>query len=137
MSYYNYSNPDKEYVREIFRNEVQSMEKKRLSNALYNPKDGWVYLEDPAFKPVRDIDPIPWSSYDKVQHVKTFSDNRQKYLNASISEDQVNYGHYHPQWQNEALLYHERIKQRGAGVINSTEFPAITVTSTATELQNI
>ena len=59
----------KEYVRELLSHESRLTEKRKLSNALHNPKDGFVYLEDPNFRPRANTsadNQIPWGSYPKV-----------------------------------------------------------------------
>ena len=126
----------KEYVRELLSQERSLQNKRKLSNALHNPKDGYVYLEDPSFRPQREYSAdthIPWGSYPKVINTKKYFDllalsagNTQEARHANY--DQQEYGFYTNEWQDEALRAHS------AGIITSTEFPAITVTTVQTAL---
>lgn len=123
----------KEYVRELLSQERTLQEKRKLSNALYNPKDGFIYLEDPNFRPSREYskdDHIPWGSYPKVINTKRYNEllARSAAGQAHANDDQVEYGFYTNEWQDEALRAHS------AGIITSTEFPAITVTTVQNEL---
>ena len=134
--YPQYQDQQKEYVRELLSQERTLQEKRKLSNALHNPKDGFVYLEDPNFRPSREYSSethIPWSSYPKVINTKRYFDliarsagGTQEARHANY--DQQEYGFYTDEWQDEALRAHS------AGIITSTEFPAITVTTVQTEL---
>lgn len=134
--YPQYQDQQKEYVRELLSQERTLQEKRKLSNALHNPKDGFVYLEDPNFRPSREYSSethIPWSSYPKVINTKRYFDliarsagGTQEARHANY--DQQEYGFYTDEWQDEALMAHS------AGIITSTEFPAITVTTVQTEL---
>lgn len=123
----------KEYVRELLSQERILQDKRKLSNALYNPKDGFIYLEDPSFRPAREYskdDHIPWSSYPKVINTKRYNEllARSAAGQQHANDDQVEYGFYTNEWQDEALRAHS------AGIITSTEFPAITVTTVQNEL---
>jgi len=138
MSYYYPQNHEQQqqYVRELFSQERKLQEKRKLSNALHNPKDGFVYLEDPNFRPSAEYSAdikIPWGSYSKVINTNKYFDllarsagNTQEARHANY--DQQEYGFYTNEWQDEALRAHS------AGIITSTEFPAITVTTVQTEL---
>ena len=137
MSYlYQQEQQQKEYVRELFSQERKLQEKRQLSNALHNPKDGYVYLEDVNFRPQREYSAdthIPWGSYPKVINTKRYFEllarsagGTQEARHANF--DQQEYGFYTNEWQDEALRAHS------AGIITSTEFPAITVTTVQTEL---
>lgn len=121
------------YVREILQNEQKLQAKRRLNNALYNPKDGFIYLEDVNFKPQGEYsrdNHIPWKSYPKVINANRYEEllERSAAGKQHANDDQVEYGFYTPEWQDEALRAHS------AGVITSTEFPAITVTTVSNEL---
>lgn len=126
----------KEYVRELISNERALQDKRKLSNALYNPKNGYVYLEDPSFRPQREYSAdtfIPWKSYPKVidttQYFKLLAKSAggtQEARHANF--DQQEYNFYTDEWVDEAVRAHS------AGIITSTEFPAITVTTVQTEL---
>lgn len=126
----------KEYVRELLSQERQLQEKRKLSNALHNPKDGYVYLEDPNFKPKREYSAdtfIPWSAYPKVIDTNRYFDLLARSAGGTqearhANYDQQEYGFYTNEWQDEALRAHS------AGIITSTEFPAITVTTVQTAL---
>jgi hypothetical protein len=135
--YYPYSqDQQKEYVRELLSQERNLQNKRKLSNALHNPKDGFVYLEDPNFRPQREYSAdthIPWGSYPKVINTKKYFEllalsagGTQEARHANY--DQQEYNFYTNEWQDEALRAHS------AGIITSTEFPAITVTTVQTEL---
>lgn len=138
MSYLYPQNQDqqKEYVRELISNERSLQEKRKLSNALHNPKDGYIYLEDPNFRPGGEYSKenhIPWKSYPKVINHKRYLDLMAR--SAGFTEearhantDQQQYGFYTPEWQDEAY------RALSAGIITSTEFPAITVTTVQNEL---
>jgi hypothetical protein len=135
--YYPYSqDQQKEYVRELLSQERNLQNKRKLSNALHNPKDGFVYLEDPNFRPSREYSAdnhIPWGSYPKVINTKRYFDLLAKSAGGTqearhANFDQQEYGFYTDEWQDEALRAHS------AGIITSTEFPAITVTTVQTEL---
>ena len=126
----------KEFVRELYTQERQLQEKRKLSSALHNPRDGFIYLEDPNFRPQREYSKethIPWSSYPKVLNTKRYQELMTR--SAGFTEearhanaDQQEYGFYTNEWQDEALRAHS------AGIITSTEFPAITVTTVQNEL---
>ena len=126
----------KEYVRELLSQERNLQEKRKLSNALHNPKDGYVYLEDPSFRPQREYSPdtqIPWKSYPKVINTKRYFELLERSAGGTeearhANYDQQEYGFYTNEWQDEALRAHS------AGIITSTEFPAITVTTVQTAL---
>ena len=138
MSYLYSPNQEQQqqYVRELFSQERKLQEKRKLSNALHNPKDGYVYLEDPNFRPNREYSTdtkIPWGSYPKVINTNKYFEllarsagGTQEARHANF--DQQEYGFYTNEWQDEALRAHS------AGIITSTEFPAITVTTVQTEL---
>lgn len=139
MSYlYNpqYQEQQKEYVRELLSQERTLQGKRKLSNALHNPKDGYVYLEDPNFRPQREYSAdthIPWGSYPKVISTKRYFELLSRSAGGTqearhANYDQQEYGFYTNEWQDEALRAHS------AGIITSTEFPAITVTTVQTEL---
>ena len=139
MSYlYSSTNQEQQqqYVRELFSQERKLQEKRKLSNALHNPKDGFVYLEDPNFRPNREYSAdtkIPWGSYPKVISTKKYFDLLARSAGGTqearhANSDQQEYGFYTNEWQDEALRAHS------AGIITSTEFPAITVTTVQTEL---
>lgn len=125
-----------EYVKELFSQERKLQEKRKLSNALHNPKDGYVYLEDPNFRPQGEYtadNKIPWGAYPKVIDTKQYfklltlsAGGTQEARHANY--DQQQYGFYTDEWQDEALRAHS------AGIITSTEFPAITVTTVQTAL---
>lgn len=136
-SYYQQSqDQQKEYVRELLSQERVLQSKRKLSNALHNPKDGFVYLEDVNFRPQREYSAetrIPWGSYPKVINTKKYFEllarsagGTQEARHANF--DQQEYNFYTDEWQDEALRAHS------AGIITSTEFPAITVTTVQTEL---
>jgi hypothetical protein len=121
------------YVKQILANEQKLQAKRRLNNALFNPKDQYIYLEDFNFKPQGEYSSenrIPWKSYPKVLNTSRYQELVTK--NASgqrhANDDQAEYGFYTDEWQDEALRAHS------AGVITSTEFPAITVTTVSNEL---
>lgn len=126
----------KEYVRELISNDRKLQEKRQLSNALHNPKDGYIYLEDPNFRPGREYSNetfIPWSSYPKVINTKRYQELMARSAGFTqearhANTDQQEYGFYTDEWQDEALRAHS------AGIITSTEFPAITVTTVQNEL---
>lgn len=126
----------KEYFRELLSQERNLQAKRKLSNALHNPKDGFVYLEDPNFRPQREYSAdnhIPWGSYPKVINTKRYFDLLARSKNNTeearhANSDQQEYGFYTNEWQDEALRAHS------AGIITSTEFPAITTTTVQTEL---
>jgi hypothetical protein len=124
----------KQYVQELFQQERKLQEKRKLSNALFNPKTEYIYLEDPNFRPSRDYSPdthIPWKSYPKVINTKRFQELSAKSAAGETrhaNDDQVEYGFYTDEFVDEALRAHS------AGVVTSTEFPAITVTTVSNEL---
>src|SRR5262245_3111622 len=123
----------KEYVRELISSERVLQEKRKLSNALYNPKDGYIYLEDPNFRPSREYSNetyIPWGSYPEVINTKRYMEllARSAAGESHANKDQVEYGFYTNEWQDEALRAHS------AGIVTSSEFPAITVTTVQNEL---
>lgn len=126
----------KEYVRELFQKERQLQERGKLNNALHNPKDGFIYLEDTNARPNREYStetPIPWKSYPKVIDTKRYHELLTRSAGGTqearhANYDQQEYGFYTPEWQDEALRAHS------AGIITSTEFPAITVTTVQNEL---
>jgi len=129
----------KEYVRELLSQERVLQEKRKLSNALYNPKDGYVYLEDINFRPNREYsadNKIPWGSYPKVINTKRYMDliARSAAGQSHANDDQVQFGFYTDEWQDEANRAYDSLKTHSAGIITSTEFPAITVTAVQTEL---
>jgi hypothetical protein len=139
MSYLQYpynQEQQKEYVNELFSQRTKLEEKRKLSSAIHNPKDGFVYLEDPNFRPNREYSAdtrIPWASYPKVidtnQYFKLLARSAGGTQEARhANSDQQEYGFYTNEWQDEALRAHS------AGIITSTEFPAITVTTVQTEL---
>ena len=129
-------NREREYVKELLRDERKLQAKRKLSNALHNPKDGYVYLEDPGFRPQREYSAdthIPWSSYPRVIDTKRYFELLARSAGGTqearhANYDQQEYGFYTNEWQDEALRAHS------AGIITSTEFPAITVTTVQTEL---
>lgn len=126
----------REFVRELYAQERSLQEKRKLSNALHNPKDGFIYLEDPNFRPSREYSKethIPWGSYPKVINTKRYQDLMARSAGFTqearhANSDQQEYGFYTNEWQDEALRAHS------AGIITSTEFPAITVTTVQNEL---
>lgn len=126
----------KEYVRELLSQERVLQEKRKLSNALHNPKDGYVYLEDPSFRPRGEYtadNHIPWSNYPKVINTKKYFELLSRSAGGTqearhANYDQQEYNFYTNEWQDEALRAHS------AGIITSTEFPAITVTTVQTAL---
>ena len=128
------SDSNKEFVRELFAQEQRLIEKRKLNNALYNPKNGFIYLEDPNFRPNRDYSPetmIPWGSYPKVINTKRYHELLARSAageSRHANDDQVEYGFYTDEFADEALRAHS------AGTVTSTEFPAITVTSVSNEL---
>lgn len=138
MSYLYSPNQEQQqqYVRELLSQERKLQEKRKLSNALHNPKDGYVYLEDPNFRPQGEYtadNKIPWGAYPKVIDTKKYFEllalsagGTKEARHANF--DQQEYNFYTNEWQDEALRAHS------AGIITSTEFPAITVTTVQTEL---
>jgi hypothetical protein len=126
----------KEYVNELFTQRENLAKKRKLSSALHNPKDGFVYLEDPNFRPNTEYsadNKIPWGAYPKVISTKRYFDLLERSAGGTqearhANFDQQEYGFYTNEWQDEALRAHS------AGIITSTEFPAITVTTVQTEL---
>lgn len=140
MSYlypqYQSQEQQKEYIRELYSQERTLQEKRKLSNALHNPKDGFIYLEDPNFRPASEYSKethIPWKSYSKVINTKRYQELMARSAGFTqearhANSDQQEYGFYTNEWQDEALRAHS------AGIITSTEFPAITVTTVQNEL---
>lgn len=136
--YYPYGSQEqqKEYVRELLSQDRDLEKKRKLSSAIHNPRDGFVYLEDPNFRPVREYsadNQIPWGSFPKVIDTKRYFDLLARSAGGTqearhANSDQQEYGFYTNEWQDEALRAHS------AGIITSTEFPAITVTTVQTEL---
>lgn len=136
--YYPYGSQEqqKEYVRELLSQDRDLEKKRKLSSAIHNPRDGYVYLEDPNFRPVREYsadNQIPWGSYPKVIDTKQYFKLLARSAGGTeearhANSDQQEYGFYTNEWQDEALRAHS------AGIITSTEFPAITVTTVQTEL---
>ena len=141
MSSYYYQSQDEQrrWVEEALQKERKLQEKRKLSNALHNPKDGYVYLEDPNFRPNREYSSeirIPWDSYSKVIDTSRYNELIEKSASgkAHANDDQVRFGFYTDEWQDEANRAYDSIKTKSAGIITSTEFPAITVTTVQTEL---
>lgn|SRR5512134_338737 len=138
QQYYPYPNPDEQrkWVQDLFTKERVLQEKRKLSNALHNPKNGFIYLEDPNFRPTKEYSAdtqIPWGAYPKVVDTNRYFDLLARSAGGTqearhANYDQQEYGFYTPEWQDEALRAHS------AGIITSTEFPAITVTTVQTEL---
>lgn len=138
MSYLYSQNQEQQqqYVRELLSQERKLQEKRKLSNALHNPKDGYVYLEDPNFRPKGEYtaeNKIPWGAYPKVIDTTKYFELLTRSAGGTkearhANFDQQEYGFYTNEWQDEALRAHS------AGIITSTEFPAITVTTVQTEL---
>jgi hypothetical protein len=111
-------------------------ERGKLNNALHNPKTGFIHLEDPSSRPSGEYSSnnlIPWDKYpkviDTVQYHKLLARSAGGTQEARHANwDQQEYGFYTKEWQDEALRAHS------AGIITSTEFPAITVTTVSNEL---
>jgi hypothetical protein len=100
-----------------------------MNTAIHNPKTGWIHLQDTSYRLGSD-GKIPWDKYPKVIDTNRYQELVAKNASgkAHANDDQATYGFYAPEWQDEALRAHS------AGVITSTEFPAITVTSIQSEL---
>lgn len=128
-----------EFVRELLQHEKKLDAQKRLTSAVHNPDDGYIYLEDSQYGTIEGSGPtrpIDWKNYHKVANFNRYMELQAK--NASgqrhANDDQARYGYYKPEWQDEALRCDEFIDAHGAGVITSTAFPAITVTTVSNEL---
>src|SRR5918996_260469 len=128
---YRYTVPydSKEYITELFHKGRIEEAQRRLNTAIHNPKTGWIHLQDPSYRSDGHGN-IPWENYPKIINANRYQELVAKNASgkAHANDDQAEYGFYAPEWQDEALRAHS------AGVITSTEFPAITVTSIQNEL---
>lgn len=126
----------REYVRELYNQERLAESKRKSNSAIHNPKDGFIYLEDRNFAPRSEYsaeNKIPWGSYPKVINTKRYQELMARSAGFTqearhANEDQQQYNFYTDEWVDEALRAHS------AGIITSTEFPAITVTTVQNEL---
>ncbi len=128
-----------DYVLELLNRNNKVERERQLKSAVYNPEDSYIYLEDPTYGIVENSGstrPIDWRNYPKVANFNRYMELQTK--NASgqrhANDDQAQYGYYRPEWQDEANRCNEFMETHGAGIITSTEFPAITVTTVSQEL---
>jgi hypothetical protein len=126
-------------VQELISKQSKVDKERNLKNAIHNPKDGFIYLEKPEYGLVEKsstTNPIRWDQFPKVYDTKRALELEAKSAAGKqhANEDQVRYGPYRPEWQDEAARCDSFIEAHGAGVITSTEFPAITVTTVSNEL---
>jgi hypothetical protein len=126
-------------VQELLSKQSKVDKERNLKNAIHNPKDGFIYLEKPEYGQVENsstTNPIRWDQFPKVYDTKRALELEAKSAAGKqhANEDQVRYGPYRPEWQDEAARCDSFIEAHGAGVITSTEFPAITVTTVSNEL---
>ena len=127
------------YVNDLISKQDKLKEQRRIHSAVYNPKTGFIHLEDSTYGAVERssvTSPIRWDNFPKVYDMKRALELEAKSAAGQrhANEDQVRYGPFRPEWQDEAARCDSFIEAHGAGVITSTEFPAITVTTVSTEL---
>ena len=97
---------------------------------MHNPKTGFIHLETIPTE-YNANNPIPWGDYPKVIDVNRYTElqTRQAAGKQHANEDQVMFDFYTNEWQDEANRAFTAYKTKQAGIITSTEFPAITVTT--------
>lgn len=112
------------YITELIRKDKVQEAQRKMNTAIHNPKTGWIHLQDTSYRLGSD-GKIPWDKYPKVIDTNRYQELVAKNTSrkAHANDDQATYGFYADEWQDEALRAHS------AGVLTSTEFPAITVTS--------
>lgn len=143
MSYNLYQNL--EYTSEartlqIIKNERTNSELMNAKSAVHNPKTDWIHLELNGGLKLENFSEgdLDWSNFVKASNVKALRENRERYLSGSVhmNEDQAMYNHYSDEYVEIAKLAHDRIHALSAGVITSTDFPSITVTTVTQDIIN-
>lgn len=123
----------KDYIEGLIRKDRLQDAHRKMSTAIYNPVDKWVYVKDHTMR-TDGAGNIPWDSYPKVMNAKRYTELHALNASGNIDQDKAQYGFVAPEWQDEANQAYDALHARSAGVITSTEFPAITVASIQTEL---
>lgn len=128
---YNNGGNSEEYINSLIDRKMGQYEsEKRAKHAVYNPKDGWIYLQE------RSEEPFNWSNYPKIANMREYYRLKELAAKGHKSEDQAANNYYRPEFQDEALRFHEAFAMKGAAILTSTEFPAITVTTVNQSLLN-
>lgn len=119
---------NRSYIEELIRKDRIQDVHRRMNTAIHNPVTGWIHVKDQNYD--FDSGKVPWDRYPKVMNANRYQELVAKNAGgqAHANDDQAKYGFYAEEWQDEALRAHS------AGVITSTEFPAIMVTSVQNEL---
>lgn len=121
------------------RNEQRQKELANAKSAIHNPKTDWIHLEldsGPKLENFAKGD-LDWSSFVKVRNAEAYRKNKERYLAGSINQDQYVYNHFSDEYLPTAQEFYEnKIRAKSAGVITSTDFPSITVTTATQELLN-
>src|SRR5215831_4935539 len=127
-----YTNANSEaYINSLIDKRMGRYESQnRASHAVYNPKSGWIHLQP------RSEEPFDWANYPKVVNMKEYYRLKELEKSGQKSHDQAVNNYYNPEFQDEALRFHEAYAQKGAAILTSTEFPAITVSTVNQTLLN-
>ena len=133
QTYYSgYEGNNPEYIQQLVSKEVNKYrDQGKVQNALYNPVTGDIHVTSDNTEKE-----LEWSNYPKVSNVKKYNELKALSASGKLNNDQATYGHYYPEFQDQALRFHEAYKAKGAAVITSTEFPQLTVQTVSQALLN-
>lgn len=82
----------------------------------------------------------PWTISDEItpiMNAKTFSENSEKFANASISSDTMLFGHISDEWKQRAQRFYEKLKYATGSVITSGDFGLLKQAQMLVSLVNV